>query len=461
MKMKFPRLPTKALCRLIRHPSSPSRPKPSNYPKAVVARLPAPEILKLESPRLPWEVLERIISYCGDVLDTLCSLSLTCRQLRPRSQGVIFARVDLTRSKDRRVFLFVAFLEASANPNLEPLVLSVAVRPIDFGPSLLYLLPNLSAIECLSSGPSEASVLPLHHTSLACFRRLGTHVQTLHLVNISFSTSLAFTQVLLALGSIAHLVCTEVVIKTEGKGPLDVAKRRLSERLRLRSLAVSISQLVNANAAQLWIRYWQIDSQSLTGGDRDASVGALLFNSELAPSTLESLRLIRSTCLRHYSSSPLLFVQPLTRLVAVPGSDTFLYRSTWPRLSSLVLQLPYDYEVIANAAEFLENFRGPKLKEVALELGPVQSVMDITRDDLSAYNGETEPRSGVHSRLERILLNFSLPRITWIINTPLRAGRNAFWTREFGKHFPVLFRQGALVLKSPTGGFALFSLLLR
>lgn len=237
MKMKFPRLPTKALCRLIRHPSSPSRPKPSNYPKAVVARLPAPEILKLKSPRLPWEVLERIISYCGDVLDTLCSLSLTCRQLRPRSQGVIFARVDLTRSKDRGVFPFVAFLEA--NPDLKPLVLSIVIRPIDFGPSLLYILPNLSAIECLSSGPSEVSALPLHHTSLACFRRLKTHVQTLHLVNISFPTSLAFTQVLLALGSVTHLVCTDVVIKTEGKGPLDVAKRRLSKSLRLRSLAVS------------------------------------------------------------------------------------------------------------------------------------------------------------------------------------------------------------------------------
>ena len=171
--------------------------------------------------------------------------------------------------------------------------------------------------------------------------------------------------------------------------------------------------------------------------------------------------MIRSTYPQQYGLSRPLSFTSLTWPVAVPGSDTFLHRPTWPRLSSLVLQLPYDYEVIANAAEFLENFNGPKLKEVMLELGPVRSIMEITRDDLSAYSGEAEPQSGVHSRLERTLLRFSLPRITWIVDAPLHSGRNAFWTGELGKHFPVLFRQGALVLKSPTGGFALFSLLLR
>ena len=37
--------------------------------------------------------------------------------------------------------------------------------------------------------------------------------------------------------------------------------------------------------------YLQIDYQSLTRGGSDASVGALLFDSDLAPSTVENLTL--------------------------------------------------------------------------------------------------------------------------------------------------------------------------
>ncbi|PIL29737.1 hypothetical protein GSI_08176 [Ganoderma sinense ZZ0214-1] len=76
---------------------------------------------------------------------------------------------------------------------------------------------------------------------------------------------------------------------------------------------------------------------------------------------------------------------------------------------------------MANTAEFLENFRGPVLREVLLELGPVQSIVAITRDDLSAYTSSDEDglQSGVYGGLESILLKFALPRITWIIDTPL------------------------------------------
>ena len=122
-----------------------------------------------------------------------------------------------------------------------------------------------------------------------------------------------------------------------------------------------------------------------------------------------------------------------------------------------MLQLPYDYEAVANVAEFLENFRAPKLKQVSVELGPVRSIVNITRDDLSAYTGSDDQlQSGVYSRLEHTLLRFPQPRITWIIDQPLRSGRNAFWTHELGKHLPVLFQRGALALRSPSGSsFAL------
>ncbi|PIL29692.1 hypothetical protein GSI_08130 [Ganoderma sinense ZZ0214-1] len=57
----------------------------------------------------------------------------------------MFSRVQL-ESNDH-VFAFVAFLQA--NPELKPLVHTIITTPAAFGPSLLYVLPNLSSVECV------------------------------------------------------------------------------------------------------------------------------------------------------------------------------------------------------------------------------------------------------------------------------------------------------------------------
>ncbi|KAI1785763.1 hypothetical protein LXA43DRAFT_953360 [Ganoderma leucocontextum] len=197
----------------------------------------------MESPRLPWEVIENVIGHSGDRPNLLASFSLTCRQLLPRSRCIMFTRVTL-KSRDQ-VFAFVDFLED--NPHLKPFVQSMVVRPTDLAPfPLLYILPNLSEIRFTTPSPSD--LLPaLHHSSLACFQRFGTHIQTLDVFDIHFATYLSFARILLAFPNIAHLTCTRVVIKEAGNsGPLDVMRHRLSKQMKLKTLTVSALDCLRA-----------------------------------------------------------------------------------------------------------------------------------------------------------------------------------------------------------------------
>lgn len=196
----------------------------------------------MESPRLPWEVIERVIDRSGEDPKSLCNLSLTCHQLHPRSRCLLFTRLDF-KSRDS-VFAFVDFLQD--NPHLKRSVRSIVVRPDDFAPwPLLHILPNLSEVgftsrECFTARP-DAIAAPWHQSSLTCSQRFGTHIQTLHLFCLSFANYLPFARALLAFTSIAHLTCTHVVIHKAGDpGPLDVITRRLSAQMQLKTLTVSV-----------------------------------------------------------------------------------------------------------------------------------------------------------------------------------------------------------------------------
>ncbi|KAI1795698.1 hypothetical protein LXA43DRAFT_913818, partial [Ganoderma leucocontextum] len=159
---------------------------------------------------LPWEGLERIIRHSRDYPKTLHNFSLTCCELRPRSSLV--ANVVFT-SRDP-IFDFCDFLQAK--PHLKPLVRSIAVNPNDFAPIPILnvnVLPNLSD---LTFAPAKAGSddpdlqrLPtvLNRSTLTCCQRLGTHIQTPHLSQLSFPTYLAFARLLLAFTNITHLVC--------------------------------------------------------------------------------------------------------------------------------------------------------------------------------------------------------------------------------------------------------------
>lgn len=223
-------------------------------------------------PRLPWEVIESITDYSAsaDHPDTLCNLSLTCRQIRLRCRYAIFYRVRLKRSDS--VSAFISFLQT--NPDLRPLVHSIVVSPNSFRTSLLYVLPNLSSLEWIPLDRSHPApgpltqrrrrhrpqqgglwrgqgyspileILDLHHFSLACFRRLGTHIQSLHLCHISFLTPTALARVLLAFTNLRQLVCDSVKIETDDRATeapqvLNVLKQRLYKQMHLKTLSVRI-----------------------------------------------------------------------------------------------------------------------------------------------------------------------------------------------------------------------------
>ena len=211
-----------------------------------------PRRLAMQAPRLPWEVIERVIAHARECPETLHHFSLTCHQLCPHSRSMLFARVSLKSRVD--VFAFVDFIQD--NPQLNSFVHSIVVQPNDFAPfPLLHVLTNLSEIRFTARTgypPSRGDIVVApHQSSLACFQRFGTRIRDLHLCDLSFSTSMAFAQFLLALTDITHLVCMDIAIQMQNnQAPLGGIKRRLSERLRLKSLIVSVC----AYFSKIWLR---------------------------------------------------------------------------------------------------------------------------------------------------------------------------------------------------------------
>ncbi|KAI1785777.1 hypothetical protein LXA43DRAFT_104173, partial [Ganoderma leucocontextum] len=357
----------------------------------------------MDSHQLPWEVIERVIDHSGGHPNTLRSLSLTCSQLRPRSRCLMFSRVDL-RSRNA-VFEFLDFLQD--NPILKSFVRSIVVQPDDLAPfPLLHILSNLSEITFTARHPHAKQAVPaLHQSSLTCFHRFGTHIQTLCISYLLFPTYLPFARILLAFPNVIHLTCTAVEIETAGdRAPLEVIRQRLCKQMQLKTL--TIDSFVASTACP-----------------QSVHVGILLLNSDLAPSTVESLR-----------------------LNARYGSNILSHREFhWSRLRSLVLHTPLDWgDDLPEAIDCLEKFHGPTLREVILE-------MDVRHFPSS-------PRSIVRNllldnpvlkKLEHSLLRFSHPGIMWIILDPLRADSHSFWSRELGRHFPLLYQRGAtLALKA-------------
>ena len=192
----------------------------------------------MASPRLPWEVIERIIAHSGDESETLLRFSLTCRDLRPRALCLLVGVVYLKRRVN--IFDFCDFL--AAKPHLKPFVRSVAMNPNNFAPfPLLSILPDLADLTFIGYD-LHAVITVLNRSSLICCKRFGVHIQALHLSDLSFPTYLEFARLLLAFTNIRHLFCSDVVIKSEGnRAPLDVVKPRLSDRLHLLTVSLLAS----------------------------------------------------------------------------------------------------------------------------------------------------------------------------------------------------------------------------
>ena len=201
------------------------------------------------SPLLPWEVTKRIIVHSescdsdgpGRDLKATCNFSLTCRELCAHGVDVSLLVADVAFSNRGKSVEFCAFLRAKSR--LKPFVRSIAVDPDDFAPfPVLHILPNLSSLTFVplvdrQTGPQPA--MPLNRSSLTCCRHFGTYIQTLCLTDLIFATHLEFARILSAFTNVAHLVCSKVLIESEGdRTPLEMFKRRISQRLKLITVSV-------------------------------------------------------------------------------------------------------------------------------------------------------------------------------------------------------------------------------
>lgn len=95
--------------------------------------------------------------------------------------------------------------------------------------------------------------------------------------------------------------------------------------------------------------------------------------------------------------------------------------------------------------------KSPMLKEVTLE----QELSSITEfsSELSLLGVQSKHRG--YRKLELAMFRFSQPRmiITFTTQKPLCANSIPFWTRELGKHLPVLFERETLTVKCKIGEF--------
>ena len=197
-------------------------------------------------PRLPWEVIERVIDHSRGRAKTLKNLALTCRQLLPRTRLMMFAYIRFNSRDD--VFAFVDLLKT--NPHLLPVVCSIKVWPPDLAPfPLLHMLPSLLEIEFAPMTWSRSGIFPelgLHQSSLACFQRFGTNIRTLRLSRLPFKGIIPFARVLLAFKNATHLVCDNVEIgetdQSSEEPPClpETIRRWPSQRARVKSLTVSL-----------------------------------------------------------------------------------------------------------------------------------------------------------------------------------------------------------------------------
>ena len=193
----------------------------------------------MQSPLLPWEVIERVIGLSGDDFKTLHNFSLTCRDLRPRALCLLVADVHF---EDRdQIFDFCDFLQA--NPHLKSFVCSITVKPGDFSPvPLLRILPNLSKLTFYPPPnirqQDRKAVTVLNRSTVACCRTLGTNIQALHLYMTYFRTFLDFARLLLMFPNLTDFFCSGIVMEAQGNQThVDVVKRRMSDRLHLSTVS--------------------------------------------------------------------------------------------------------------------------------------------------------------------------------------------------------------------------------
>ncbi|TBU21881.1 WD40-repeat-containing domain protein [Dichomitus squalens] len=347
------------------------------------------------SPRLPWEVIESIISYSGDHRTTLHSFSLTCRDLRPGSLCLMFAEVRHEFKETAEILAFRDFLNTS--PHLRPLVRSIRTfRHAHLAFHLLRFLPNLTHITL-----EDRDIGYLHPACslpqpvLACYRASGTHIEALNLYNTSFSNLQELCRLLLAFTGLQTLSC------------------RLLETRSTMCTSAQLAQIQQRLSQQLRLRILEIDEY--TG----EVMARLLLES--APSAMESL----------------------TLSLWIKGTQVIPRGTRLPKLRILTIRIWRPSEnVMKTAIEALKDIRSDCLADVTVQiLSSPSSVVEHVRGDVDNLR--------LCSELDRILLAFPRPNLVLKSEAlSIHPRRLKLWSEEFHGYFPNLASRGLLTIVS-------------
>ncbi|TBU25001.1 quinon protein alcohol dehydrogenase-like superfamily [Dichomitus squalens] len=332
-----------------------------------------------DSPRLPWEVIERIVSHSGDHRTTLHSLSLTCKQLRPRSLCLMFAEVRFEFRDTADVLAFRDFLDAY--PHLRPLVRSIRThRNAYLALHLLCFLPKLTHITMNGLGP-ERWECSLPQRVLACYRVVGTRIKTLKLSSLSFPNLQEFCRILLAFTGIRTLSCSLLDIRntTCASAQLAQFKQHLSRQLRLSTLEID--------------------------GSYENVMAQMLF--QLVPSTLKNLTLDLS-------------------------SAKAITSQRWPLLRALTITIVQgaSWRGVKTTIEMLKDYRPKSLAHFTIRL------LSHPRDLLRQIGGRPSELQ-LCWELDRILLKFRHPNV--LFDSPsIHDRRTNLWSQEMARYFPSM-----------------------
>lgn len=213
---------------------------------------PLPPMSLSPAPRIPWEIIERVIDHAVDSSRTLYSLTLTCSNLRPRGTIVLFYHIK-PKNRDQ---LFIIHAVLQANPHLQPCVRLLSIPSPEFSPHpLLRMLPNLSEINLEHNGDRlRERPIAFHPSVLKYCHHYGKDIRTLSLRNIRFLSPSAFSDILLSFPRIKSLSCHDLHVEKDNSHQ-DLTPRRLSDRLHLSALTVRIytTSLVTLLAETSWL----------------------------------------------------------------------------------------------------------------------------------------------------------------------------------------------------------------
>ena len=188
------------------------------------------------SPSLPWDVIERVIDHSAKNIRTLKNLTLTCRDLHPRSTFLLLACVTL-KTQNQLLNLFAALQTKAC---LQPFVRLDSMLAHEFSPyALLCVLPILSEIDFIGSWPVDEHPPTFHACFLKYSHPLGQNIHTLSLFKLRLSSLSVFLDILLLLPRIESLSCEGLSVEENCAHEELITMRCLTERLCLKALTVS------------------------------------------------------------------------------------------------------------------------------------------------------------------------------------------------------------------------------